>query len=114
MLSMLEKRGFVHQVVGSRNDLERLMTEKRIGIYCGVDPTAPSLHVGHLLPLMVLYWSYIKGFHTCSLVGVLLYDRTYYGDLTMSSLEVPLHRLEIQLGEPQLGISSIPRYEKSI
>ena len=71
MLSMLEKRGYVNQIVGSRDDLERLMTEKRIGIYCGVDPTASSMHIGHLLPLMVLYWSYIKGFHACSLVGTL-------------------------------------------
>jgi len=45
------------------------MTKKRVGIYVGVDPTAASLHVGHLLPLMVLYWAYIKGFHACSLVG---------------------------------------------
>ena len=76
MLSMLESRGYVNQVVGSRDDLERLMIEKRIGIYCGVDPTAPSMHVGHLLPLMVLYWSYIKGFHACSLVGTLLISCT--------------------------------------
>ena len=44
------------------------MTEKRIGLYVGVDPTAPSMHVGHLLPLMVLYWAYIKGYHAYSLV----------------------------------------------
>lgn len=44
------------------------MTEKRVGIYAGFDPTAPSLHVGHLLPLMVLFWSYIKGFHSASVV----------------------------------------------
>ncbi len=69
MLTMLEKRGFVNQVVGDRDDLDRLMTEKRIGIYCGVDPTAASMHVGHLLPLMVLYWSYIYGYHACSLLG---------------------------------------------
>ena len=81
MLSMLEKRGYVNQIVGSRDDLERLMTEKRIGIYCGVDPTASSMHVGHLLPLMVLYWSYIKGFHACSLVGTLLISCTSCEDL---------------------------------
>ena len=44
------------------------MTEKRVGIYAGFDPTAASLHVGHLLPLMVLYWAYVRGFYACSLV----------------------------------------------
>lgn len=69
MLTMLEKRGYVNQIVGERGDLDRLLTEKRVGIYVGVDPTAPSMHVGHLLPLMVLYWMYIHGFHACSLLG---------------------------------------------
>lgn len=54
-----------------RDDLDQLMTEKRVGIYVGVDPTAASMHIGHLLPLMVVYWAYIKGFHACSLVGCL-------------------------------------------
>lgn len=69
MLTMLEKRGYVNQIIGERGDLDRLLTEKRVGIYVGVDPTAPSMHVGHLLPLMVLYWMYIHGFHACSLLG---------------------------------------------
>lgn len=34
----------------------------------GVDPTARSLHVGHLLPFMALFWLYIHGHHTVSLV----------------------------------------------
>ena len=69
MLTMLEQRGYINQVVGDRDELDQLMTEKRIGIYCGIDPTAASMHVGHLLPLMVLYWSYIYGFYACSLLG---------------------------------------------
>ena len=68
MLELLEKRGYINQIVGSRDDLDMLLTEKRIGIYCGIDPTAPSMHIGHLLPLMVLYWFYIKGYRACSLV----------------------------------------------
>ncbi|KAL6716617.1 tyrosyl-tRNA synthetase [Lecanora helva] len=68
-LTMLEKRGFINQIAGDRDDLDKLMTEQRVGIYAGIDPTAASLHVGHLLPLMVLYWSYIKGYYSCSLLG---------------------------------------------
>jgi tyrosyl-tRNA synthetase len=52
-----------------RQTLDWLLTEKRIGAYVGVDPTAPSLHVGHLLPLMALYWMYLHGYYTVSLVS---------------------------------------------
>ncbi|KAF2997353.1 tyrosyl-tRNA synthetase [Curvularia kusanoi] len=69
MLSVLEERGFVKDVAGGRDTLDWLLTEKRIGVYVGVDPTAPSLHVGHLLPLMALYWMYLHGYYTVSLLG---------------------------------------------
>jgi len=68
MLAVLEERGFVHAIAGERKALDRLLTEKRIGAYVGVDPTAASLHVGHLLPFMALFWMYLHGFHTVSLV----------------------------------------------
>jgi tyrosyl-tRNA synthetase len=45
------------------------MTSKRLGAYVGIDPTASSLHVGHLLPLMSLFWMYVHGFHSVSLLG---------------------------------------------
>jgi tyrosyl-tRNA synthetase len=44
------------------------MTERPIGAYVGIDPTGPSLHVGHLLPLMVLLWLYIHGYPAITLV----------------------------------------------
>ncbi|KAF1841877.1 tyrosyl-tRNA synthetase-like protein [Cucurbitaria berberidis CBS 394.84] len=69
MLSVLEERGFVKDIAGGRKTLDWLLTEKRIGAYVGVDPTAPSLHVGHLLPLMALYWMYLHGYYTVSLLG---------------------------------------------
>lgn len=69
MLTILEERGFVHAIAGERNAVDKLMTEKRIGVYCGVDPTAPSLHVGHMLPFMALFWMHVHGFHTISLIG---------------------------------------------
>ncbi|KAI4149805.1 MAG: hypothetical protein LQ340_004427 [Diploschistes diacapsis] len=69
MLSILEKRGYVHSIAGDRDELDRLMISKRIGAYAGVDPTAPSMHVGHLLPLMVLLWLYVHGFNAITLLG---------------------------------------------
>ncbi|KAI9702358.1 MAG: tyrosyl-tRNA synthetase [Candelina mexicana] len=68
-LSKLEKRGYVNSVAGDRDALEQLMTSKRIGAYVGIDPTASSMHVGHMLPLMTLFWLYIHGYHSVSLLG---------------------------------------------
>lgn len=70
MLKVLEERGYVHSIAGEIIELENLMTDKRIGAYVGIDPTASSLHLGHLLPLMTLFWLYLHGFHTVSLVGL--------------------------------------------
>ena len=48
------------------------MTQKRIGAYVGIDPTAQSLHLGHLLPLMALLWMYVHGFQAVTLVSIAL------------------------------------------
>jgi tyrosyl-tRNA synthetase len=45
------------------------MTDRRVGAYVGIDPTASSLHVGHMLPLMSLFWMYVHGYHTVTLLG---------------------------------------------
>jgi hypothetical protein len=50
--------------------LHRVFTEKRVGLYAGVDPTAPSLHVGHMLPFMVLAWGYVWGLPVTFLVSL--------------------------------------------
>jgi len=45
------------------------MRSKRIAAYVGIDPTASSLHVGHLLPLMPLFWMYMHGYGAYTLLG---------------------------------------------
>ena len=45
------------------------MRIKRIGAYVGIDPTADSLHVGHLLPLMPLFWMWFHGYQAVTLIG---------------------------------------------
>jgi tyrosyl-tRNA synthetase len=52
-----------------RNVLNKVLQTKQVGVYAGIDPTAPSLHLGHLLPIMVLFWLYNHGHHAVSLVG---------------------------------------------
>jgi hypothetical protein len=48
----LEDRGFLQQV--SHDALQRELLSQRLTVYAGFDPTASSLHVGHLLPIMAL------------------------------------------------------------
>lgn len=69
LLDLLEERGYVSQIAGDRNALHKLLRTKKVGFYAGVDPTAPSLHLGHLLPLMTLFWVSLYGHHAVSLVG---------------------------------------------
>jgi tyrosyl-tRNA synthetase len=59
----------IFEFCSGRDKLDQLMTDKRIGAYVGIDPTASSLHVGHLLPLMSIFWMYVHGYHSVSLLG---------------------------------------------
>lgn len=45
------------------------MRVKRISAYAGVDPTAPSLHLGHLTAFMPLFWMYLHGYGGFTLIG---------------------------------------------
>ncbi|KAH8899261.1 tyrosyl-tRNA synthetase [Thozetella sp. PMI_491] len=66
---VLEERGYIKDVAGDYDTIRELMRRKRIGAYVGIDPTADSMHIGHLLPLMPLFWMYMHGYTTISLVG---------------------------------------------
>ena len=52
LLADLEARGLVH--AHSDPDLGDLLDGSPITLYCGFDPTADSLHAGHLIPLLTL------------------------------------------------------------
>lgn len=45
------------------------MRVKRVRAYAGVDPTASSLHLGHLLTFMPLFWMYVHGYGATMLIG---------------------------------------------
>jgi tyrosyl-tRNA synthetase len=52
----------------TRDDLDNLLNRRRVGAYVGIDPTASSMHVGHLIPFMALFWMYMHGYHAVTLV----------------------------------------------
>jgi tyrosyl-tRNA synthetase len=67
-LRVLSTRGFIHQV-SEPEDLDALAKSGRITAYIGFDCTAPSLHVGSLLPIMMLYWMQQTGHRPIALMG---------------------------------------------
>jgi tyrosyl-tRNA synthetase len=67
-LQVLASRGFIHQV-SEPEALDALAREKAITAYIGFDCTAASLHVGSLLPIMMLYWLQQTGHRPIALMG---------------------------------------------
>jgi tyrosyl-tRNA synthetase len=67
-LRILAERGFIHQV-SEPEALDALAVRERITAYIGFDCTAPSLHVGSLLPIMMLYWLQQTGHRPIALMG---------------------------------------------
>ncbi len=53
LIKQLQERGLVAQVTDEEALAERL-AQGPIALYCGFDPTADSLHLGHLVPLLCL------------------------------------------------------------
>ena len=54
-LNILDQRGFIHQC-SDFEGLDRKLTEGVQSAYTGYDPTAKSLHVGHMMWMMMLHW----------------------------------------------------------
>jgi tyrosyl-tRNA synthetase len=67
-LNVLATRGFIHQV-SEPEALDALARKSTITAYIGFDCTAPSLHVGSLLPIMMLYWMQQTGHRPIALMG---------------------------------------------
>ena len=67
-LNVLSDRGFIHQV-SEPDALDSLAKSKTITAYIGFDCTAPSLHIGSLLPIMMLHWLQQTGHRPIALMG---------------------------------------------
>jgi tyrosyl-tRNA synthetase len=68
LLEELEFRGLVHQVT-DRQGLAQRLGEGPLTLYNGFDPTADSLHVGSLLPILVLRRFQLAGHRPIAVVG---------------------------------------------
>jgi tyrosyl-tRNA synthetase len=67
-LSVLASRGFIHQV-SEPEALDARAKTSPVTAYIGFDCTAASLHVGSLLPIMMLYWLQQTGHKPIALMG---------------------------------------------
>ncbi len=66
-LEELRWRGFLEATTS--DDLDTFLSEARRTIYVGFDPTADSLHLGNLIPVMGLAWAQTHGHRPLVLVG---------------------------------------------
>ena len=64
----LKARGLIAQTTDIEA-LDALLNEQKIALYCGFDPTADSLHIGHLLPVLALRRFQQAGHTPIALVG---------------------------------------------
>ncbi|HDK5697397.1 TPA: tyrosine--tRNA ligase, partial [Staphylococcus pseudintermedius] len=68
LLEELSWRGLVYQQTDEEG-IETLLNKEEVKIYCGADPTADSLHIGHLLPYLTLRRFQEAGHRPIVLVG---------------------------------------------
>ena len=68
LLQELNARGFINQTSNMDGIIDALNAGK-ITAYLGSDPTADSLHVGHLVPVMMMRWLQKYGHRPIALVG---------------------------------------------
>ncbi len=67
-LHTMQERGFIHQI-SDESGLDDLLTKETVTAYIGFDPTAPSLHAGSLIQIMMLHWFQATGHRAISLMG---------------------------------------------
>ncbi|WP_341356835.1 tyrosine--tRNA ligase [Rossellomorea sp. y25] len=68
LIKDLEWRGITYQQTDAEG-LKDLLNKESISIYCGIDPTADSMHIGHLLPFLTLRRFQNQGHRPLVLVG---------------------------------------------
>lgn len=68
LLADLQERGLIAQMT-AEEELRAHLNDSSRTLYCGFDPTADSLHLGHLVPLLVLKRFQDYGHNPIALVG---------------------------------------------
>ncbi|ELK47322.1 tyrosine--tRNA ligase [Halobacillus sp. ACCC02827] len=94
LLQDLQNRGLINQITDEEG-LKKHLEEKQVTLYTGFDPTADSLHIGHLLPILTLKRFQQAGHRPIALVGG---GTGMIGDPSGRSTERQLNSEEVVLG----------------
>ncbi|KAI0462649.1 hypothetical protein LJB42_004145 [Komagataella kurtzmanii] len=105
ILNHLKKRGLLSQCT-HEPELSQLCSKRRLSLYCGADPSARSLHIGNLLPLMILLHFNLRGHNIFPIVGG---ATGKVGDPSGRETE----RTEIQHEERESNVENIRKQMKS-
>lgn len=68
LIKDLQERGLINQMTDEEG-LKKHLANEQVTLYCGFDPTADSLHIGHLLPVLMLKRFQTAGHRPIALVG---------------------------------------------
>ncbi|MGO5752235.1 tyrosine--tRNA ligase [Staphylococcus aureus] len=68
LIEDLKWRGLIYQQTDEQG-IEDLLNKEQVTLYCGADPTADSLHIGHLLPFLTLRRFQEHGYRPIVLIG---------------------------------------------
>lgn len=94
LIAQLQQRGLVAQTTDAAA-LDELLAKQKITLYCGFDPTADSLHLGHLVPLLTLKRFQMGGHTPIALVGG---ATGMIGDPSFKATERQLNTTEVVAG----------------
>ena len=67
-LHVMQERGYIHQLSDAEG-LDALLKRETVTAYIGFDATAPSLHAGSMVQIMLLYWLQQCGHRPIALMG---------------------------------------------
>ena len=84
-INELYSRGFVHQTTDISN-IDKKMSKNKITAYIGFDATADSLHVGSLIPIMLLSWLQKLSFYSDFNVRFFNVDMASIGDIFLNKI----------------------------
>lgn len=69
ILEDLKWRGAINQETDAEGLRKYLEEHDDLALYCGTDPTGDSLHIGHLIPFMILKRFQMAGYHPVIVIG---------------------------------------------
>ena len=68
VLQLLTQRGLIQDITHPE-ELEKKLNNEQVCFYCGFDPTASSLTIGHLIPIVLMRWLHRAGHKPIAVIG---------------------------------------------